>query len=65
MRIIVKDVIYIYEKLGHLVDNVNPSTGEKPCIIDLNTKEGQYLYEFASIMMNIDKEDVPTLVVMH
>ena len=56
----VKDLIFIYEKLGHLVDNVNPSTGEKPCIIDLNTKEGQYLYEIASIMMNIGKEDLPT-----
>lgn len=55
-----KDVIYIYEKLGHLVNNYNPATGEKPCIIDLDTKEGQYLYEFASIMMNIGKEDLPT-----
>lgn len=57
-----KDVIYIFEKLGHLVNNYNPATGEKPCIIDLDIKEGQYLYEFASIMLNINtgKEDVPT-----
>lgn len=55
-----KDVVYIYEKLGHLVDNYNPATDEKPCIIDLDTKEGQYLYEFASIMMNIGVEDLPT-----
>ena len=55
-----KDVVYIYEKLGHLVDNYNPATNEKPCIIDLDTKEGQYLYEFASIMMNIGVEDLPT-----
>ena len=53
-------MVYIYEKLGHLVDNYNPATDEKPCIIDLDTKEGQYLYEFASIMMNIGVEDLPT-----
>lgn len=57
---LVKDVVYIYEKLGHLVDNYNPATGEKPCIINLDTKEGQYLYEFASIMMNIGIKDLPT-----
>lgn len=56
----VKDVVYIYEKLGHLVNNYDSATEEKPCIIDLSTMEGQYLYEFASIMMNIGVDDLPT-----